>query len=89
MIGRAAFGNPWVFSKKPEVLNLVGKLPLIKMHLKFLIKTKGEKIALLEIRKHLAAYVKAIPGAAKLRTRLVRVTSQTEVNNLLDEIANI
>ena len=39
-----------------------------------------------EMRKHLAAYIKGFPGAAKYRSKLVRVESEKEALSLLDEI---
>ena len=85
MIGRAAIGNPWVFSEKPAP-SFKEKLPLIIKHAQYLIESKGEKVALLEIRKHLVAYVKSIPNASQYRSLLVRVGSLDEIYAILKEI---
>jgi nifR3 family TIM-barrel protein len=87
MIGRAAIGNPWVFSDQPPV-SFAEKIPLINKHAEFLIELKGEKITLLEIRKHLLAYVKGLPGAGSYRSQLVRVQSLAEIEDILTNIAD-
>jgi len=86
MIGRAAIGNPWVFSDKPAP-SFLEKLPFIKKHAELLFKLKCEKRAMLEIRKHLLAYVRGIPKAKQYRFRLVQVTSLDEIYDILKTIA--
>ncbi len=51
-------------------------------HAKLLYKTKNKK-GLLEIRKHLAWYVKGLPNASELRQKLVQVQSMEEIKNIL------
>ncbi len=86
MIGRAAIGNPWVFNAK-QPATFADKIPLIEKHARLLIGLKGEKRALLEIRKHLLAYVKGIPHATNYRSQLVRVSSFQQTHDILKEIA--
>ncbi|MFA5135576.1 MAG: tRNA-dihydrouridine synthase family protein [Patescibacteria group bacterium] len=87
MIGRASVGNPWAFAdRQPAAFR--DKVPLILKHAKFLIKLKGEKIALLEIRKHLVAYVKALPNASAYRSKLVAVASLSQICAILKKISN-
>jgi len=85
MIGRAAIGNPWVFSDEP-MPSFKDKIPLIKEHAQLLFKTKGEKVGQLEIRKHLVAYVKSIPNASQYRSELVHVSSLSEISKILNKI---
>jgi len=85
MIGRASIGNPWCFSKK-QITNFADKTPLIKKHAEYLIQSKGEKAATLEIRKHLVAYVKNLPNAARFRAKLVRVESLAKIYDILNYI---
>jgi len=87
MIGRAAIGNPWCFSEK-QITSFTDKTPLIKKHAEYLIQSKGEKVAMLEIRKHLVAYVKSIPNASKYRSQLVSVTSLKKIYAILNKIAH-
>lgn len=86
MIGRAAIGNPWVFSEE-QPKTFVEKIPLIQKHAEYLFELKGEKVAMLEIRKHLLAYVKGLPGATRYRAKLVHVVSLQEITVVLNEIA--
>ena len=92
MIGRAAVLNPWIFreienslakkkSRTPKTLKT--KLSTILKHAKLMIKVKGEKRGMLEMRKFLANYSKGEAGAKKLREKLVRVESLTEAEKLL------
>ena len=95
MVGRATFGNPWVMKEiaaalynepKPITPSWEERKTLAIRHSKLLIKTKGEKKGMLEIRKHLAAYIKGINGAKELRSKLVRVESIEEVINIFKTV---
>ncbi len=96
MVGRGTFGNPWVMKdvadaleKKaagsPTVLSLsfADKIPFILEHCELAVRTKGEKRGMLEMRRHLASYVKGFDGASELRQKLVRVETITEVAEIL------
>jgi len=87
MIGRAAVGRPWIFDRGLKRAPLFSeKLPYIKLHAKYLIEAKGERVGTLEIRNHLLSYVREIPGAKKFRSRLTSVKSLKEIEGILDEI---
>lgn len=94
MVGRGTFGNPWVFceilaafAKKPyQALTLTQKLPTIARHLELSCQFKGEKWGILEMRKHLAWYIRGIPHASELRQKLVTVSSKKETIALLQDI---
>lgn len=59
------------------------KIPIILHHCELAVKLKGEKRGMLEMRKHLASYVKGISGAKELRAKLVRVESVEDVIRIL------
>ena len=70
MIGRASIGNPWFFNQVKHYLNagdhlpepsLKEKIDTVKEHLDFSIRWKGEKLGILEMRRHYANYFKGIP----------------------------
>lgn len=76
MIGRAALGNPWMIYRTVMYLEtgeLMGettvkeKIEVCKLHLGRLIALKGEKIAVREMRKHAAWYLKGIRGSGRIR----------------------
>ncbi len=85
MIGRAAVGNPWAFADRIPV-HFKDKIPTIRQHAEWLVELKGEKAALLEIRKHLLAYVRGLPHATEYRSALVRVTSLQQIYDILAAI---
>ncbi len=64
-------------------LSFEEKIPFIIEHCKLAVKVKGEKRGMLEMRRHLASYVKGIDGASDLRCKLVRVESVREVEAVL------
>ncbi len=53
-------------------------------HAELIWKDKQE-LGMLEIRKHLAWYVRGFPGAAELRRQLVQAESVTEIKNILSK----
>lgn len=83
MIGRAALGNPWVFSPNGPP-SFAERAALIKQHVAWMVALKGLDRARLEIRKHLIAYVKGIPRASAYRSRLARVETVEEIDEILD-----
>ncbi len=52
-------------------------------HCEISVKVKGEQLGMLEMRKHLAAYVKGLPNASEMREKLVRVESLESAKQLL------
>jgi len=94
MVGRATFGNPWIMAEIASALkgekyippaNLREKTPLILKHAKIDIKMRGKK-GLLEMRKHLSAYIKGFAHASQYRSRLVQVESYDDIKRIFDEI---
>lgn len=89
-IARGAWGKPWLFQQIKDYLK-TGKYTLysekeikefILQHAKIALEEKGER-GLIELRKHLAWYVKGWSGAKKLRDKLVRTSSLDEIKNIL------
>ncbi len=79
MIGRAAQGNPWIFSEIISYLrdgtvttppNLEERSKTAIRHLKLLTEFKGEHRGVLEGRKHAAWYFKGFDGSARLRDEI-------------------
>jgi tRNA-dihydrouridine synthase B len=61
MIGRAAMGNPFVFTG--EEPSLQRRLNVAVRHFDLLVEDKGERVACLEMRKHLAWYLRGLINA--------------------------
>ena len=92
MIGRAARGNPWIFSEciakmqglpyeRPSVEEL---RDTILCHAQMLIECKGEYIGMREMRKHAAWYTQGIRGASKMRGKLNEIEHFEQLKTLLD-----
>ncbi|MBU1123815.1 tRNA-dihydrouridine synthase family protein [Patescibacteria group bacterium] len=79
---RRATSDQRPFVPTKDRLTFTQKIPLILEHCELAVKLKGEKRGMLEMRKHLASYVKGIDGAKELRAKLVRVESIDEVKDI-------
>ena len=95
MIGRASIGNPWFFNQVKSFINsgvildppsLREKLDAVIEHLTFSIKWKGEKLGILEMRRHYANYFKGIPDFKRFRTQLVTLENKEDLFNVLNSI---
>ncbi|MFD1708266.1 tRNA dihydrouridine synthase DusB [Siminovitchia sediminis] len=95
MIGRAALGNPWMIYQTVKYLEtgeLTGeptvkeKIEVCKLHLDRLIALKGEDVAVREMRKHVAWYLKGISGSGKIRSAVNECSKREEVVALLDNL---
>lgn len=94
MIGRGLLGNPWLIRDcvnylesgiNPEKITNEERINMMKRHLKDLIKEKGEKSAVLEIRTHFLYYLKGMPQNAEIKNKICRAKSEKEINDILDE----
>lgn len=95
MIGRAALGNPWMIYQTVQYLE-TGKLidePGVKekidvciLHLDRLIDLKNEYIAVREMRKHAAWYLKGIRGTGKFRNAINECNTRNDLVSLLQEL---
>ncbi len=96
MIGRASIGNPWFFNqvkhfiKTKEILespSIEERLKVVKEHLDFSIRWKGERLGLLEMRRHYANYFKGIQNFKPVRTQLVTLETAEEIYNVLNNVS--
>ena len=92
MVGRGAQGNPWIFKRILHYLQTGELLPeptaedrveKALRHAQMLIDYKGEYIGVREMRKHMAWYMKGMPGAAELRGKLNYAENRAELESLL------
>ncbi len=92
MVGRGAQGNPWIFKRILHYLKTGELLPeptaeerveKALRHSQMLIDYKGEYIGIREMRKHMAWYMKGLPGAAELRGKLNYAETMAEMEALL------
>lgn len=95
MIGRASIGYPWVFREIKHYMTTGEHLPgptmqerveVCREHLRRAIKWKGERLGLVETRRHYSNYFKGIPNFKDHRMVLVTSDSSEDVFAKLDEI---
>ena len=92
MLGRAAFGDPWVFRRARAAWERGEALPLPTprerleagiRHLGMMVKCVGPDSAAREMRKHVAWYVKGLPHSARVREQVNHTRSVDEMVALL------
>tara|TARA_R110001592_G_scaffold202360_4_gene451758 strand:+ start:20083 stop:21072 length:990 start_codon:yes stop_codon:yes gene_type:complete len=98
MIGRAAIGYPWIFNEIKhfmatgnflEAPDMVERVKAARKHLDFSIEWKGEKLGVLEMRRHYTNYFRGIPHFKPYRTALVTTDDYAEVNDILEDISRV
>ena len=101
MIGRGVLGNPWL------IRDIIGYLELNKVydkpsfdekinmcfhHLEYLMEIKQEKVAVLEMRSHIAWYIKGMPNSQFIKNEIFKAKTCLELkkilNNYLKELKN-
>ena len=96
MIGRATYGHPWIFREIRHYLETCEIMPqmsvtdrgeLAKRHLAKSLEIKGDKVGVLEMRRHLACYFKGLPDFKETRLKLVTLNDPQEIYNTLDYVA--
>lgn len=83
MIARGSYGNPWIFKqvldyletgKEPEPVSIEERISTLLQHIHLAVEWKGERRAILEMRKQTGWYLKGLPGVRQLR----EITNQLE-----------
>ena len=93
MIGRGVLGNPWIFKEinayfnneefiKPTKADIYN---MIVEQYERLLKLKGERLALLEMRSHVGWYLKGMQGSAQIKNKANQATSFDDVKKILKE----
>jgi nifR3 family TIM-barrel protein len=95
MIGRAAIGYPWIFREIKHYLatgelldppSIRERVAVLRKHLDLSIQWKGDRLGILEMRRHYKSYFKGIPDMKSYRTRLVQGKDYEEIIRCLDEL---
>lgn len=96
MIGRATYGRPWIFREIKHYLQTGELLPqpsvservaIAKEHLQKSLEVKGDRVGILELRRHLTNYFKGLPDFKQTRLKLVTSYDPAEICATLDYIA--
>jgi tRNA-dihydrouridine synthase B len=90
MVGRAAMGNPWIFSGVDKsTLPLSEIIAVALEQLERCSELKGERVACLEARKHFSWYLKGSRGAAKYKSRFVSAETLADFRALASELLGV
>ena len=94
MIGRGAWGDPWIFGRvKAWILDArrlsaptaVERLEMLLRQARMMVDQKGERVGISQMRMHAPHYVKGLPNASELRGRYMKLETLPEVEELLGE----
>ena len=95
MVGRGAFGNPWLLEQCAAALEgrdvppappLDRRMDTAARQFELALAHKGEKIACLEMRKHLAWYLKGVPYASYWKERACKISVAEEFYQVVSGI---
>jgi tRNA-dihydrouridine synthase B len=98
MIGRAAIGYPWIFNeikhyfKTGEHLpapTMIDRVEAARNHLTWSMDWKGERVGIVEMRRHYTNYFKGISNFKEHRLKLVTLENPEELFKALDEIQEV
>jgi len=84
MIGRGALGAPWIFRGAPATRD--DRAAVIRRHCALIEAHLPERLALVQVKKHLAWYSAGLPGSAALRPRLFAAGSAAEARRLFWDV---
>ncbi len=95
VIGRGAFGNPWIFQQAAAALNgepipelppLAQRIDLATRQMELAIEDKGEHIAMLEARRQFCWYLKGVSHANYYKEQIVRVETMEQLRKIANDI---
>ncbi|MBI2268791.1 MAG: tRNA dihydrouridine synthase DusB [Bacteroidetes bacterium] len=97
MIGRGSIGHPWIFNEVKHFLKtgthltpptIEDRVSVCKTHLQKSIEWKGEKLGVIEMRRHYANYFKGLDHFKEYRMKLVTLYDANEIFGILEEVVN-
>ena len=88
MLGRAVFGNPWLFQCSQEHQNKEPKerMQALSEHLALFAELLGDSVNYATMKKHFKAYISGWNGAKELRARLMETEHLTQAHALLRSV---
>ena len=98
MIGRAAIGYPWIFNeikhyfKTGEYLTpptVTDRVEAARNHLIWSMEWKGERVGIVEMRRHYTNYFKGIRGFKEYKQKLVTTDGHNELMDLFETIKEV
>ena len=98
MIGRASIGAPWIFNEIKHFMatgehlappNMAARIAAASMHFEGSLQWKGDRLGIVEMRRHYANYFKGIPDFKKHRLDLVTLDTVEEIRAKLNLIGGL
>lgn len=95
MIGRGSLGNPWIFERAncllagkplPKLPPFRDRLAVVVRQMELAAEIKGERVAMLEARKHVNWYLKGVPHLKEFKIRVSSLTTLQELYLLVDQL---
>lgn len=95
MIGRAAIGYPWIFDQVKAYLKdgtilppptIAERVEAVRMHLEKSLEWKGERVGVVEMRRHYTNYFRGVSHIKPYRSRLVTTMEPDAIHEILNEI---
>ena len=95
MVGRGAFGDPWLFAEINAVLDggeaperppLAERMATALRQVETAALEKGERLACIEARARLPWYLKGVPHSAAWKQKLVRISTLDELRSIASDI---
>ncbi len=94
MIGRATFGDPWIFAEARSALEgkeftrpvLKERVDVAVQQFRLALEDKGEKIACLEARKHFAWYLRGVSHSGYYKTQISAIASMEDFYRIAEGI---
>jgi nifR3 family TIM-barrel protein len=96
MIGRAAIGYPWIFNEIKHYFatgqhlptpTITDRIEAARNHLLWSMEWKGERLGIVEMRRHYTNYFKGIPNFKEYKTRLVTTDGRDDLLRVFEDIA--
>ena len=97
MIGRATFGDPWIFAQAkaafegtpiPERPSLADRTDVALRQFELAFRDKGEHIACLEARKHFAWYLRGVSHSSYYKTQISSIQTMEDIYRIAKGIKN-
>jgi tRNA-dihydrouridine synthase B len=95
MIGRATFGDPWIFAQVsaalkgqpvPERPCLAERVDVALRQFELALEDKGEHITCLEARKHFAWYLRGVSHSSYYKTQISSISSMEDIHRIAEGI---
>lgn len=94
MVGRGAMGNPWIFREIQHYMRTgqslerptpEERLEIMLLHIERALEFHGERLGILEMRKHLGWYLKGLPHSAPVKQEIQKARDENHIRQVLSQ----